>query len=51
MPIRTMPFDAINVGHIEDLMRREVREDRTLDYKRDLPLTDLTLIRHRRRSR
>lgn len=38
MPIRSVPFEQINADLIESLKRLRVREDRTLDYKRDLNL-------------
>jgi hypothetical protein len=40
MPIRTMPFDVITAGDIEDLVTRQLREDRTLDFKETLDLGD-----------
>lgn len=40
MPIRTLPFSDINAGHIDALQVRQVREDRTLEFKRDLSLVD-----------
>jgi hypothetical protein len=33
LPIRTLPFDELAVDHFLDLVRRGVREDRTLDFK------------------
>lgn len=38
MPIRTIPFQQIQASHVEELQRREIREDRTLDYKEKMPL-------------
>jgi hypothetical protein len=38
MPIRVIPFDDISVDHVRDLIARNVREDRTLDFKRELVL-------------
>ena len=40
MPIRVVPFDAIDANLIASLRERRVREDRTLDFKRELNLTD-----------
>lgn len=39
MPIRVVPFEAIDVSLIESLKEDRVREDRTLDFKRELDLT------------
>lgn len=38
MPIRTIPFQQIQGSHVEELRRREIREDRTLDYKESMLL-------------
>lgn len=38
MPIRTIPFQQIQASHVEELRRREIREDRTLDYKESMLL-------------
>lgn len=38
MAIRSIPFEAISARDVESLKDREVREDRTLDFKRDLNL-------------
>lgn len=40
MPIRVAPFDSIDAALIATLRSQRVREDRTLDYKRDLNLVD-----------
>jgi uncharacterized membrane protein len=40
MPIRTKPFDQITAADVLSLMERQVREDRTLDYKGELRLDD-----------
>jgi hypothetical protein len=38
MPIRTAPFAAIDVALVRDMITREIREDRTLDFKAQLNL-------------
>jgi hypothetical protein len=40
LPIRVAPFEAIDAALIESLGSLRVREDRTLDFKRDLNLSD-----------
>lgn len=40
MPIRALPFDIITAAHVHDLQSRGVREDRTLDFKRELRLRE-----------
>ena len=40
MPIRTLPFDEIAATHILELRERAVREDRTLDFKRQINWDD-----------
>jgi hypothetical protein len=40
MPIRTVPWDEISERHVRDLIDRESRESRTLDYKAELKLDD-----------
>lgn len=39
MPIRVMPFETIDAATIESLAQMRVREDHTLDFKRDLNLS------------
>jgi hypothetical protein len=43
MPIRVVPFESIDATFIETLKERRVREDRTLDFKRDLDLSSRDL--------
>lgn len=38
MPIRTKPFTEISLADVQDLIAREVREDTTLEFKRQLNL-------------
>jgi hypothetical protein len=40
MPVRSSPLSAITAEQIESLGDRAVREDHTLEYKRDLKLSD-----------
>jgi hypothetical protein len=40
MPIRTIPFDQITADHVRDLIKRQVREAPTLDFKQELKLDD-----------
>jgi hypothetical protein len=40
MPIRTLPLAAITLEHVEDMIRRGVREDHTLDFKQEIRLSD-----------
>jgi hypothetical protein len=40
MPIRTIPFESITELHLQDMIDRGVREDHTLDFKRELKLSD-----------
>jgi hypothetical protein len=40
LPIRVAPFESIDAAVIESLGPLQVREDRTLDFKRDLNLAD-----------
>lgn len=39
MPIRVVPFEAITEAVIVSLKDRRVREDRTLDFKREFDLS------------
>jgi hypothetical protein len=38
MPIRSAPFEAIDEAIIDSMKERRIRENRTLDFKRDLDL-------------
>lgn len=40
MPIRIVPFESIDASLIESLRERRAREERTLEFKRELNLTD-----------
>jgi schlafen family protein len=40
MPVRAIPFEQIAAEHIEQLKARAVREDRTLEFKRELTFDD-----------
>jgi hypothetical protein len=40
MPIRTKPWSEVTLRDVEDLITREIREDATIEFKRQLNLVD-----------
>jgi hypothetical protein len=38
MPIRTKPWSEVSLADVEDLITREIREDSTIEFKRELAL-------------
>ena len=40
MTIRTVPFNSLDESHVNELFHRATREDRTIDYKLELRLSE-----------